>query len=237
MISLLLLAASLSAQVDASSVNVVEQIQFQNLGKDVRELQSGRPTITGLPTFLNGIKFSDGTTQTTAASAQSGWVEKETQSISNETTWTFSTTLTVGNFYKIAGGFRQTTAASNVYIVFNGVDTGTGYKTAGHRFNDGAAGVYFGSGGGQRGFCTSGLQIQPGEAAVFEFSFRTDPGDDTRVHWTCILSGNGPDGGANLTRYSAGGSFDGAAAITSVRIENIDGGTSSGKAVLLEMVP
>ncbi len=37
-----------------------------NLGKAVRELESGRPKITGLPQFLEGIKFNDGTTQTTA---------------------------------------------------------------------------------------------------------------------------------------------------------------------------
>lgn len=43
-----------------------DELKLQNVRKDVREILVGRPTVTGLPTFKNGIKFGDGTTQTTA---------------------------------------------------------------------------------------------------------------------------------------------------------------------------
>ena len=72
-LSVLLSLASLSwgqlAQ-DATSYQQTVSPDFEqtlsNLGKDVRELQSGRPTITGLPTFQDGVKFGDGSIQTGA---------------------------------------------------------------------------------------------------------------------------------------------------------------------------
>ncbi len=57
------------ASTDTVSVPLPMQIEISNLGKDTRNLLQGRYTQTGLPKFLNGIKFGDGTTQTTAASS------------------------------------------------------------------------------------------------------------------------------------------------------------------------
>lgn len=71
--TILLLLASLAWGQSSSTLQVPleDQLKLQNVRKDVREILVGRPTITGLPTFNNGIKFGDGTTQTTAASAAS----------------------------------------------------------------------------------------------------------------------------------------------------------------------
>lgn len=63
------LAAAQEISTDTVSVPLDFQIEVSNLGKAVRELQGGMPRVTGLPTFAKGIKFADGTTQTTAASS------------------------------------------------------------------------------------------------------------------------------------------------------------------------
>lgn len=67
--TILLLLASLSwGQSTTTALGLEDDLKLQNVRKDVREILVGRPTVTGLPTFKNGIKFGDGTTQTTAAS-------------------------------------------------------------------------------------------------------------------------------------------------------------------------
>ena len=84
--ALIFLASMAMAQGQSTgtvSTSLDDELKISNLGKAVRELESGRPRITGLPTFANGIKFSDGTTQTTAA----------TSSVATDTT-TFSGTST-----------------------------------------------------------------------------------------------------------------------------------------------
>ena len=65
---LLLLLASISWAQSSGTAKSSFAIDFKvsNLGKDVRELQRGRPVITGLPKFQGGIMFGDGTTQNTA---------------------------------------------------------------------------------------------------------------------------------------------------------------------------
>lgn len=74
--TILLLLASIAwgqASTDTLSIPLEDELKLQNVRKDVREILVGRPTVTGLPTFKNGVKFGDGTTQTTAATA-SVWV-------------------------------------------------------------------------------------------------------------------------------------------------------------------
>jgi len=70
MIRALLLAASLWGQDLSSSTlptaNIIENIKLKNLAEEVRQLQSGRPTITGQPKFQDGVTFNDNTTQVTA---------------------------------------------------------------------------------------------------------------------------------------------------------------------------
>lgn len=74
MIHIFLVLCSLASAQEISSSTVISNIELLNLSKDVRELQSGRPTITGVPYWLSGtsvgaagITFSDGSVQTTAA--------------------------------------------------------------------------------------------------------------------------------------------------------------------------
>lgn len=67
MIWLLLVASLAHGQSTATaSVPLIDQIQISNLGKDTRDLLSGRYRQTGKPTFAGGFCFADGTCQTTA---------------------------------------------------------------------------------------------------------------------------------------------------------------------------
>ena len=71
MIALLFLLSSVSwgQVVSTAPAGTTESMKLSNIGKDVRELQSGRPQITGVPNYLNGmsvgtagITWADGTT-------------------------------------------------------------------------------------------------------------------------------------------------------------------------------
>lgn len=85
MIRLLLLLASLA--YGSTETVRTDTTRLRNLSLDVRELQSGRARITGLPTFSNGMCFGDGSCQTTAGmpvgaiiayasnTIPSGWLE------------------------------------------------------------------------------------------------------------------------------------------------------------------
>lgn len=76
---LLALAVFASAQSTApvNRLSLEESLVIGNQGEAIRELQSGRPQITGIPTYRSGVKFQnttgsaltfqDGTTQNTAA--------------------------------------------------------------------------------------------------------------------------------------------------------------------------
>ena len=78
MILWVLLSASFLWAQDISSapVNSLNEIRLDNIDSKIRSLTSGRPTITGLPTFQNGIKvssgieFSDGTILISSPTAQ-----------------------------------------------------------------------------------------------------------------------------------------------------------------------
>lgn len=69
MIGALLLAVSLAHGQSLSTAPAsapIEDLQIANMGKAIRSLESGRPRITGKPTYANGICFGDATCQTTA---------------------------------------------------------------------------------------------------------------------------------------------------------------------------
>ena len=68
MIWLLLLASLANAQEvsTGAATSLLDEVRISNLGKDTRDLLSGRYRQTGKPTFANGFCFADGTCQTTA---------------------------------------------------------------------------------------------------------------------------------------------------------------------------
>ena len=75
MIHLFLLLASLcQAQAPAFEDN----FRNSNVGKDIRALMRGRPTITGIPRFINGIQWADGSISTSAGSGGGGAGETNT---------------------------------------------------------------------------------------------------------------------------------------------------------------
>lgn len=70
MIYAILLLASLAHSQEVSTgaaTSLLDEVRISNLGKDTRDLLSGRYRQTGKPTFANGFCFADGTCQTTAA--------------------------------------------------------------------------------------------------------------------------------------------------------------------------
>lgn len=67
-LSLSLHAQELAPSVSSPTVSLLDRQRVDAIDQQVTELTSGKPQITGLPTFKQGIKFNDGTTQTTAAS-------------------------------------------------------------------------------------------------------------------------------------------------------------------------
>lgn len=68
MIWLLLAAQIANAQSTGTiSTPVEDSIKASNMGKAIRDLESGRYRQTGKPTFAGGICFADGTCQTTAS--------------------------------------------------------------------------------------------------------------------------------------------------------------------------
>lgn len=69
MIHLFLALCSISWGQSTTTVNVIDQLRFQNLSEDVRAIQSGRPVLTSTLTVRGGVCFGDGTCQTTAATA------------------------------------------------------------------------------------------------------------------------------------------------------------------------
>lgn len=121
--TILLLLASLSwgqtaSTAPATPLGLEDDLKLQNVRKDVREILVGRPTVTGLPTFKNGIKFGDGTTQTTAATTAANYVS----------TFGFITGGSAGTGLDICvtGSTRTATVArSFVDVIFSGSGRGS----------------------------------------------------------------------------------------------------------------
>ena len=93
---LLLLSSNLWAQtISSPTVNSVDSVRLDYIETQVRDLRSGRPSVTGQPIFLNGIKissgieFSDGTILVSSPSA--------TTTVFVGTTTNFNKTITISN--------------------------------------------------------------------------------------------------------------------------------------------
>lgn len=125
--AIFLVVASLSwgQSTGTVSTSLDDELKISNLGKAVRELESGRPRITGLPTFANGIKFSDGTTQTTAATGNASLSANQTFTGNNTFSATSTMTYTAGMGYSgIAGGIITSSVgisgATSTTLTFDG---------------------------------------------------------------------------------------------------------------------
>lgn len=72
MILALLLAVSAFGQSTGTVIPLADELREQNTAAAVRELQSGRPTITGVPYFPNGIRFPNGVQRSSPTAGSSG---------------------------------------------------------------------------------------------------------------------------------------------------------------------
>ena len=94
-------------QVSSNKVQPINDIYYGTQQKDILSLLKGRPTITGLPTYQNGIKcsntsgncltFPDATTQNTAAVAAVAGTSSNTFVLANYSSGTIQTFAVVFN--------------------------------------------------------------------------------------------------------------------------------------------
>lgn len=107
---LLLLLASLSWSQSSTDTDkgttLFQEMRLSNVSKDVGEMRTGRPNITGIPRFIKGICFNQAGTdcQTTASSGGPGLTSTQTWTARN----TFST-------YTYVGSASGNSAMLNVY--------------------------------------------------------------------------------------------------------------------------
>lgn len=110
----------------APARNIVQETRLDNLDLSLRDIQSGRPTLTssptirGVPTFVNGINFGDGSFQYTASTppnsyaSSSVFIAANTTAISqttlvacvNGSTVTITSVLTSTHTLVISGNVR-----------------------------------------------------------------------------------------------------------------------------------
>ena len=114
LMALCLFPAILQAQTKAVGSQYQETIRTDDLDISVRELRSGRVTITGLPTFLSGIKFADGTVQTSSPTVTVKPVYSSTQSYAGNQT--ISSTASPGT--SISGSTMTLTVAANSVVEY-----------------------------------------------------------------------------------------------------------------------
>ena len=75
--------------------NTYDKIRLDRIDISVRQLQKGRPTITGTPTFQNGMSWGAGTTETTgltgaiflyaSSTTPTGWLDCDTRRADTKT--------------------------------------------------------------------------------------------------------------------------------------------------------
>ena len=71
----ILLVLGLFVPPSYSQISDEDKAQLDSLTIRVKELENGRPTVTGQPQFLNGIKFADGTVQVSSPTFASAYVQ------------------------------------------------------------------------------------------------------------------------------------------------------------------
>jgi len=138
----LLLAFALTAQAQSTftAVDDGESIRLRNVSLDVRELQSGYPTISGKPTYQNGFCFGDGTCQTTAPTASAGISSTQTYTIFFASGPTAASSTTIHGLDFTTYNYRlevTLTDASNAGYRFRCADdTGNNYEVGGFIANN-----------------------------------------------------------------------------------------------------
>ena len=153
-LALLLAVTAWGQSTGTATLPLEDSLTLNNLGKAVREIESGRKTFTEPKTFRDGICFEDGTCQTTAASASGGsvtvsagstitvaegavgsgiyWVQKSSASLGGAAI-TFSN-LTSSTVYKFTGILIPGSIA-DLWVRVNN-DSGSTYKYALYTLND-----------------------------------------------------------------------------------------------------
>lgn len=122
--TILLLLASLSwGQSTGTVIQIGDSLEISNHGKAIAALESGRYTQTGLPKFLNGIQFADGTIQVTSATAGSG-----TASVTVASTTFLTNSLTIsGTAFGVCYATASlTVAVGTATVTFQGYGNGGG---------------------------------------------------------------------------------------------------------------
>ena len=177
MIYALLLLASISqaqeASTGAAAIPLLDRVQISNLGKDTREILSGRYRQTGRPTFAGGLCFADGTCQTTIGAVLTT-TQTFTSAVVFQSTVTAGPTVrtadaTISNGAYVNGWTRlaSTEAFGAAASTFTGLALGTAYKltwrlnkvTAGIssvRFNGDVSAAYSDSRGSEAGDALGG---------------------------------------------------------------------------------
>lgn len=114
----LLLLASLAhgQEISTSSLSapIEQDLKISNISKAINALESGRPRITGKPTYANGFCFADATCQTTAATFT--------------TTPAFSTSTPSGSGTNTTLDVSAPVAGSALTIAMNGGGLACGYS-------------------------------------------------------------------------------------------------------------
>lgn len=163
--------------------------------------------------YENGNKVGRGLT----------WLE--TLSPSASTGSTFATALTPGKRYRVTGSMKVS-STDILGVRFNG-DSGTNYGSIQNATDQTPANTPLASAGSTQIIVSSGGAAN--DTIMFSFEFETESGDDTRVQ----VDANSTRINAARTaynRFSGGGFYDGAAALSSVTVFNYNAaGTETGK--------
>jgi len=123
MIYALCLLASLSFAQSSTDTTTspIDAIRLSNINKGIRELQSGRPQITGIPKYINGlsvgsagITWADGTTSTTSTG---GWDSVHQSSYTSNMA---ETTMADAGVCAVGSTVTYSCPGSNVRISFSG---------------------------------------------------------------------------------------------------------------------
>lgn len=156
--ALLLLCSLAQAQEVSTSAPTVPPVEsrLSDLEKQIRDLQNGRPTIPGKPTYLNGISFSNAAgsaitfnDQTTLNTAPSAGVDLSTRVYDFYDTQTLSAASSVTFHYLNFTTYdyrleAEVFSASNAGYYFRCADVATNTYAVGGRIDNNAGAAGFG---------------------------------------------------------------------------------------------